>query len=138
MASTKKIITKNTVTTTNIIKTLTTTTTTTNIITTYIYTNYNRNYMTPIPSKINIQNLETYSLYPIYEVSVDNGYYDDLQFITALENKLNTINYQHYNYFKKQLEQVNITNELINNPNYMKTEFKIFLDSNTKKRFCIL
>jgi len=117
----------------NINKTLTTTITTTTTKITHKYTNYNRNYIKPIPSKFNMQNLETYQLYPIYEISIDNGYYNDIEFITMLEKKLNSIYYQKYNYFKKQLENVSITNELINDPNYMKIEFKIFLDKNTKK-----
>lgn len=129
----KLTITINKLTTINTVKTLTTTTTTTSTETKTIYTNYNRNYIKPIPSKYNMQNLETYLLYPIYEISIDNGYYDDIQFINVLEKKLNNINYQKFNYFKKQLEEVNITNELINNPDYMKTEFKVFLDTNTKK-----
>ena len=63
-----------------------------------------------------MQNLETYLLYPIYEISIDNGYYDDIEFINILEKKLNNIDFQKFNYFKKQLEVVDITNELINNP----------------------
>lgn len=129
----KLTITINKLTTINTVKTLTTTTTTTSTQKTTIYTNYNRNYIKPVPQKYNMQNLETYLLYPIYEISIDNGYYDDIEFINILEKKLNNIDFQKFNYFKKQLEVVDITNELINNPDYMKTEFKIFLDSNTKK-----
>ena len=69
------------------------------------------------------------------KISIDNGYYDDIQFINVLEKKLNNINYQKFNYFKKQLEVVDITNELINNPDYMKPEFKIFLDLNKSTVF---
>ena len=129
----KLTITINRLITINTIKTLTTTITNIESQTKYIYTNYNRNYIKPVPVKYNMQNLETFLLYPIYEISIDNGYYSDIEFINILEKKLNNIDYQKFNYFKKQLEIVDITNELINNPDYMKTEFKIFFDSNTKK-----
>ena len=104
----------------------------------YIYSDYgrteftaqpNRNYISIQPTKTNMQNLETYGLYPEYEVIMPNGDYNDEEFAKELENTLNSAQIKKYNYFKQELEIPAMLNEKINNPEYSESRFKVSYDN---------
>ena len=93
------------------------------------FTSYpNRNYISIQPTKTNMQQLETYDLYPEYEVDIPNGDYTDSEFAKALENTLNSVEIKKYNYLKKELEVPSVRNEKINNPEYSVSRFKVSYD----------
>ena len=89
----------------------------------------NRNYIYKLPIKTNMQNLETYNLYPEYEVTIPNGDYNDADFAKTLETALNSVQIQKYNYFKKELEVPIMLNEKLNDPEYSESRFKVSYDS---------
>ena len=92
----------------------------------------NRNYIYYKPIKTNMQNLETYALYPEYEVTIPNGDYNDTEFAKALETALNSAKIMKYNYLKKDLEVPSMINEKINNPEYSESRFKVSYDEIVK------
>jgi hypothetical protein len=89
----------------------------------------NRNYISNQPTKTNMQKLETYQLYPEYEVTIPNGDYNDVDFAKAIESSLNSVEIKKYNYFKKELEIPGMLNEKINNPEYTESRFKVLYDN---------
>lgn len=89
----------------------------------------NRNYISVKPTKTNMQNLETYDLYPEYEVNIPNGDYTDSEFAKELENTLNSVQIKKYNYLKKELEVPVMVNEKISNPEYNQSKFKVSYDN---------
>jgi hypothetical protein len=82
------------------------------------------NFITSAPVKANQHNLETYNMYPIYNIKLNNGNYNETTLLAEMENKLNTIQYKEYNYFKKEFIETNLAKNILNNPDYTLPVFK--------------
>jgi len=98
------------------------------------YTSFpRRNYIIQNPERTNLTGLETFELYPKYDIQLDNGYYTDDKFVEELNKKLNNIQYLEYNYYRKQVEYIDDTNIQVNNANYEKNRFKTIYNNTTRE-----
>ena len=111
----------------------------------YVYTKYppskfvtittfiNRNYSILNPEKTNLTGLNNYNMIPFYEITIDNGDYDNITLVNKIETELNKTNYVQFNYLKKSLDINDINIKKINEPNYEQPRFKVIYNDNTKK-----
>lgn len=93
----------------------------------------NRNYVIENPTLTNASNLQSYELYPKYEIQIDNGHYTNEEFANALETKMNEVEYQQYNYFKKTLEYFDATNQVLNDASFRENKFKVSYNNTTSQ-----
>lgn len=93
----------------------------------------NRNAIIANPEKTSLQGMKTYDLYPVYEVSLKNGYYNDTSFIRELTTQLNDVKYKHFNYMKGIFETTEATNRLIGDANYEEPVFKVVSNNTTRE-----
>jgi len=99
----------------------------------FIDTFINRNYSVFNPEKTNLTGFTNYNMVPFYEITIENGDYNNITLVNKIESELNKTNYLQFDYLKKTLD-INDTNiKKINEPNYEEPRFKVLFNETTKK-----
>jgi hypothetical protein len=93
----------------------------------------NRNYSIFNPEKTNLTGFTNYNMIPIYEITLENGDYDNITLVTKIETQLNKTSYLQFDYLKKTLDINDNNIKKINEPNYEEPRFKVIFNETTKK-----
>lgn len=91
---------------------------------TYKDTIYTYSYLNSQPIKTSKHNLETYNVYPVYDIILPNGYYNEVELSKAIQNELNNIDIKIYDHIKKDFIYPDVNKYSLNITDYSQPVFK--------------
>lgn len=90
-------------------------------------------HLSSSPIRTSKHNLESYNVYPTYDIELTNGYYNDLELTDLIEDKFNSINIKKYDHIKKDFVVNDKNKNILNEPNYNESIFKKKYNSSTRE-----